>query len=187
MRFSMAESSCPFQAHLSMLTCQVDLSRLPVLAVLPPAVLSEWPCPRCPISTAMVVPSLLSCPSYTVLAVIFRPFCLCFLYWMYYSLCPLWLSSPCSPVQLFCPCCPILAVLSRLSCPAVLFWPSCPLSYLITPIVISSFPAQYIIILLSSPLCLVLHALSQVSSPGNPVLTVLSWLSRAVRAWMIKK
>jgi hypothetical protein len=76
---------CPFQAHLSRLPFRTTYPDCPDQTVCPdcrvPALRSEWSCPRCPISTATVVPSWLSYP-----CVMFWPFCLYFLSWLYYPI-----------------------------------------------------------------------------------------------------
>jgi hypothetical protein len=128
-------------------------------------VLSQMLCPRCCLSTGTIGSSQLpclswmachrfpfSCLSCPLLAVIFSPFCLCFLSWLY---CPVCLSEFPVPVllsRLSCPACPVLAVLSRLvlsklsytSCPA---WLSCP-----------GHPVLAVLTLLPCPTCPVLAA-----------------------------
>jgi hypothetical protein len=86
---------CPFQAHLSKLTCQADLSRLS--------------CPQMSYLYRHVVPSRLSCLSCPILAVMFWVFCLCPAFTI-----PSIFSGFLS--QLSCPGFTLLAVLSRLSC-----------------------------------------------------------------------
>jgi hypothetical protein len=157
-----------------------------------PNVLSEWSYPRCPLSTARVVPSRLSypgwlsCPSCPVLAVIFWPFCFvsslystipsvfsdfpvpAFLFWLS---CPSCLVPAVLP-QLSYTSCPIPAVLSSLSCPGLprMTCPRCPMS---TDLPWLSHP-------LSCPSCPVLVVLS---CPVLAVLSLLSCLVPAVLSW----
>jgi hypothetical protein len=106
------------------------------------------PCPRYPLLTTVVVPSRLSCLSCPVLAVIFWPFCLCFLSWLHY---PVGLSDfpvPAILSWLSCPRCPIPAVL-----------PSCPVPAILSQLSYSGCPVPAVLSLLPCPCCSVLPVL----------------------------
>jgi hypothetical protein len=107
---------CLFRVHLSRLTDRADLSRLSCPNCLVPLSCPDYPVldvlSRLPVLFVLSQMSSLkhdcstqlSCLSCPVLAVIFWPFSLCFLSWLFY------------PVfsRLSCPSCPIPAVQSRL-------------------------------------------------------------------------
>ncbi len=129
--------------------------------------LSWMSCPIYLLSTAVVVPSRLSCLSCPVLAAIFWPFCPCFLSWLYY---PVSLSN--FPVPVLLSQLPVLAVLSKLSytsCPAWLYCTSRPI-----PIVLSLLPSPRCPVLAAQPR----HPLStailmSLSCPGSPILCLV--------------
>jgi hypothetical protein len=178
---------CSVQAHLSMLTCQADLSRLTCPCCPVQVVLSQMSYSNCP---TMVIPSCFVLPSCPALAVQPLLSCsghpvLCFLSWPHSRDYLLWMSSP------GCPSFPVLH--SCTSCPvhAVMFWPPCHLfpSCLSHPDYFSGSPVQIFLScpsvwslppplsLLSCLFCHVVAVPSYLLSPGCPFLGVLYQLS----------
>ncbi len=178
MSWHLALLSCPgwsVLADLSWLIClgwpvQTDISDRPVKTYL--SRLSypvSWPMsfPRCHDQTychgypATIVPFQLSSPS-----VMFWSSCPLYFACLYHPDCLLWLSCP--------------------SCPTQASYPSDPAPAFLSPSLLPRCLIFVIMFSLSSPICFTLHTLSSMSCPGNPILTVLSWLSNTVPTWLIK-
>ncbi len=151
-------------------------------------VLFQMPYHDCP---ATDVPSPLPCPSCPVLALIFWPSILCFLSWLYYPDCLLWLPSPgclfppvlsqlsCSIALVSCsPVPPVLSLLPLLICPGWPVWPTCPdwPVWAVQSSVVSDFMSQ-----MSCPhftIMAVLPQLSDLNCPVPPALFLLSCSGR---------
>jgi hypothetical protein len=184
---------CPFQVHLFRLTCWAELLRMSCPDCFVPIVHSRMSGSGCLVQVTLSQRSSLSCHSCSipdflsyssspVLAVMFWPFCLFFLSWLY---CPVFL--PDFPVtillsRLSCLSCPVLVVLYGCLVPAILSnlsYTSCPVpaipSRLSRPAVLSllscsSCPVPAVLSQLLFPDTLIHSSLdSAVMAPGSPV------------------